>query len=249
MLLESPGKGRAMEPPGPPTSKGGVPDPAPIALMIRASTPTVLSTRPWLPICNPALRFSPGRMYILVPELRRKLNLWLGGLDDWSLVGQRNDHRRPSRRKSESAIVCHRRYRVWVHRTSRRLASAAFLNSGTMPREYHPPVHLGGNLGLPVCSHGFNIRAHPAAESRRDVHQRVQGKTRDPAPERILQPRLRDAALPRCFHLRPALTLHVGGDLLYHFRPRPQVGRLPRRLREGVPNAGTALGFENLNLP
>ena len=56
-----------------------------------------------------------------------------------------------------------------------------------------------------------------------------------------LKPRV--PAVARRLDLRPALPFHEGRDLLHQFRPRPQVRRLPRCVRDGIPNTGVTLWF------
>lgn len=126
------------------------------------------------------------------------------------------------------------------------------LNCNTPARGVTMPVGLRGRIGLDSnlesdseirSSGGFKIHAHATTQRRRDVDQRVERETRDPAAEQIVDPWLGDDA-PACgFGLCPFVLFQPCHDLLHQFSPRSQIRGLLGSVCDRIPNTRVALGL------
>ena len=83
----------------------------------------------------------------------------------------------------------------------------------------------------------FDLQAHAPAESRGDVHQRIEREPRYVPAQQIVHARLRDATTLGRLDLLPAFGLDQLGNLAHQVRPRPKVRRLLGRIGQRIPDA------------
>src|SRR4029077_19397849 len=91
--------------------------------------------------------------------------------------------------------------------------------------------------------------AHATTQGRRDVDQRVEREARDPAPQQIVNPWLREAAAAPPLALRSFVLFQQCRDLLHQFSPRSQIRSLLGSVRDRIPNTRVGLGLAHIFPP